>query len=123
MSKAIISNRIYFKVPDQAYKEKVIESLTYRIEDKHAKHPKASFKMVETIKNYKLLPKDIISIPQGREDLIPEGYEIEDRRVFNEVPFPNPLVPMREAQKELYDLVDDTCFVNALVGWGKCFAL
>ncbi|MCL5459653.1 DEAD/DEAH box helicase family protein, partial [Loigolactobacillus coryniformis] len=59
--------------------------------------------------------------PQGRTDLIPEGYEILDKRVINEMPFPNPIVDLREGQQVVFDEVDDSCFINALVGWGKTF--
>lgn len=119
MSKAIVSDRIYFKYSDNAHLKRLINSLTYTIEDK--KHRNAKFSRVEVIKNYKLLPNGVISIPQGRFDLIPEGFEIEDRRVFNEVPFPDPLHSLREAQQPVFDAVEDTCFINAKVGWGKTF--
>jgi superfamily II DNA or RNA helicase len=117
--KAIISNRIYFRIPDKTYLRFLMESLTYKIERKT--QVKSKFKSVEIIKNYKLLPRDIISIPQGRQDLIPENYEIVDKRVFHEVPFPSPKFELRDAQQPVYDEVVDSCFINALVGWGKTF--
>ena len=118
-NKAILSNRIYFK-PETAeqYKE-IMRQLTYRIEGKL--NPKTKTKPVEIIRNYKTLPKGIISIPQGRLDLVPPGYTIEDRRVTNVVPFPLPKYPLRDSQQPIYDEVVDTCFINALVGWGKTF--
>lgn len=115
--KAILSNRIYFKCEDREYIKKLIETLTYRVEKKGG--VKGKFKSVEIIKNYKLLANGIVSIPQGRLDLVPEGYEIVDRRVTNEVPFPDPKHELRDSQKPIYDKVTDTCFINALVGWGK----
>ena len=117
--KAIISNRIYFKPKDQAHLKEIMEALTYRIEMKSGK--KGKTKKIETIKNYKVLPKDIVSVPQGRLDLIPEGYEVVDKRVTHEVPFPNPRFPLRDSQQPVYDQIEDTCFINALVGWGKTF--
>lgn len=117
--KAIVSNRIYFKPTNPAHLKKIIETLTYRIETRVGKTSKTN--RVEIIKNYRVLPKDVVSIPQGRWDLLPENIEITDKRVFNEVPFPLPKFELRDSQKEVYDEVTDTCFINALVGWGKTF--
>ena len=114
--KAIISNRIYLKPLDV---KPLIEALTYRIEGKA--RPKAKYTNVEIIKNYKVLPQGVVSIPVGRTDLIPEGLEIIDRRVLNPVPFPLPRHALREGQQAVYDQVNDSCFINALVGWGKTF--
>lgn len=117
--KAIISNRIYFKPTSDEHLKVLMETLTYRIESYKA--TKSKIKSVEIIKNYKLLPRGVVSIPQGRLDLIPEGYEIVDKRVTNSVPFPLPKLALRDSQQPIYDEVTDTCFINALVGWGKTF--
>lgn len=117
--KAIISNRIYFKPQNSENLKHIMESLTYRIETRTGN--KGKTKSVEIIKNYKLLPRDIVSVPQGRTDLIPLGYEIVDKRVTQEVPFPLARYPLRDTQQVVYDEVTDTCFINALVGWGKTF--
>ena len=96
----------------------IIKALTYKIQkDTGSK----KFATVETIKNYKLLPKGILSIPQGRQDLIPEGYQVLDKRITVPVPFPTPRFPLRPEQQVVYDEVNDTVFINALVGWGKTF--
>lgn len=122
MTKAIISNRIYFKPPDEKTLTEVTSTLTYTIEHFIGGTGKATrTKRLEIIKNYKILPGGILSIPQGRTDLIPADYAIEDKRVLNEVPFPNPKFGLRESQVPVYESVDDTCFINALVGWGKTF--
>jgi superfamily II DNA or RNA helicase len=116
--KAVISNRIYMDNPGVEHTKKIISALTYKIKkDTGAK----KFSPIETIKNYKVLPKGILSIPQGRLDLVPEDYEIIDKRVLEEVPFPTPKYPLRPEQQVVYDPIDDTCFINALVGWGKTF--
>lgn len=119
MAKAIISNRIYIDCPPEGYDD-IKKALTYKIEQKGAgkggKHTN-----VEIIRTYKMLPRNILSIPQGRSDLIPAGYEIVDKRVLNEMPFPDPLLELRPEQQVVYDAVNDTCFINALVGWGKTF--
>jgi superfamily II DNA or RNA helicase len=116
--KAVISNRIYMDNPGVEHTKRIISALTYKIKkDTGAK----KFSPIETIKNYKVLPKGILSIPQGRLDLVPEDYEIIDKRVLESVPFPTPKFGLRPEQQVVYDPIDDTCFINALVGWGKTF--
>lgn len=101
----------------EATKE-IIKALTYKIKkDTGSKQ----FATIETIKNYRLLPKGIISVPQGRLDLIPEDYEIIDKRVVESIPFPDSKFALRPEQQVVYDPIEDTCFINALVGWGKTF--
>lgn len=119
MPKAVISNRIYLDNPGPEITKNIIKALTYKIVGKYNTINKMA--AIEIIKNYKALPNGIISMPQTRVDLIPEGYEIVDKRTTNEVPFPTPKYPLREAQQPVYDEVVDTCFINALVGWGKTF--
>ena len=118
MPKAIISNRIYMDNPGVEHTKVVIKALTYKI---HKDTGSKKFASVETIKNYKSLIKGILSIPQGRMDLVPEGYEIIDKRVLVPVPFPVPKFELYEDQQIIYDQVNDTCFINALPGWGKTF--
>lgn len=117
--RAVISNRIYIKPESAEHQKKLIAALTYRIESKRG--PKNKIRSVEIIKNYKLLAGGIMSIPQGRTDLLPSGYTLVDKRVTHDVPFPLPKFPLRDSQQPVYDEVSDTCFINALVGWGKTF--
>ncbi|NDA10579.1 MAG: DEAD/DEAH box helicase [Verrucomicrobia bacterium] len=116
--KAIITNRIYMDDPGKLNSKFIIDSLTYKFKKNTGSK---KFSVVETVKNYRILSKGIISIPQGRTDLIPDGYEIIDKRVTNPVPFPQTKYPLREDQLEVYNSANDTCFINALVGWGKTF--
>ena len=118
MAKAIISNRIYLDNPGVEETKQIIKTLTYKI---HKDTGSKQFSTVETIKNYKILPKNILSLPQGRLDLIPSGYEIVDKRTQVSVPFPDPKFALRDTQQVVYDEITDTCFINALVGWGKTF--
>ena len=118
MAKAIISNRIYLDNPGIEHTKHVIKSLTYKI---HKDTGSKKFASVETIKNYKSLIKGILSIPQGRTDLIPQDYEIVDKRVLVPVPFPVPKFELYEDQQTIYNEVEGTCFINALPGWGKTF--
>lgn len=116
--KAIISNRIYMDNPGNAATKFIANTLTYKL----AKNTGSKkFNTVETIKNYKLFNGGMISVPQGRTDLIPEEYEIIDKRVYNNVPFPKAKFELRPEQEEIYRQANDTCFINALVGWGKTF--
>ena len=118
MPKAVISNRIYLDNPGVEHTKVIIKELTYKIK-KDTGNKK--FATIETIKNYKVLPKGILSIPQGRLDLVPENYEIIDKRIIEAIPFPDPKFPLRPEQQVVYDPIEDTCFINALVGWGKTF--
>ena len=104
--------------PGKDHTKHIMRTLTYKI---HKNTGSKKFVSVETIRNYKSLINGIISIPQGRFDLIPEHYEIVDKRVLNPVPFPNPKFNLREDQQVIYNEITDTCFINALVGWGKTF--
>lgn len=116
--KAIISNRIYLSDPGREVANTITKALTY----KFAKNTgNKQFSTIETVRTYKKLTGGVFSIPQGREDLIPENWEVVDNRIFNPVPFPDPKFELRPDQLEVYDQVVDTCFINALVGWGKTF--
>lgn len=118
MNKAVISNRIYLKGTPELISS-IKEKLTYRIETKVSGRDGKSRIAVEIIRNYKQLPRDVLSIPRGRLDLIPEDYEIVDKRITIGVPFPLPRYELREGQQKVYDEVETDCIVNALVGWGK----
>ena len=119
MAKAIISNKIYLDVtPDIA--KKLINNLTYKIR-RNIPGVKNHFIQYDIIKNYKVLPNSIMAIPVGRIDLIPEDYEIQDKRIICDLPFPDPKFPLRGSQLDVFNEVDDTCFINAMVGWGKTF--
>lgn len=118
MEKAIISDRIYFKLPsDKRLVDFIIESLTYKIIRQGA----AANLGVEYMKTYKRLPNNILSIPQGRQDLIPPGHTIIDKRIEVPVTFPKPSYELYPEQQEIYEKVDSSAIINALVAWGKSF--
>lgn len=123
MPKAIISNRILFRPQSDEHLKELVKKLTYRIEEKGKNTARYANQLnrVEIIRNYRILPNGVISIPQGRTDLIPEDYEIDDRRLCIEEYFPDASCSLRDSQQPVYDAVEDTCLVNALVGWGKTF--
>jgi superfamily II DNA or RNA helicase len=104
--------------PGSAASKFIMNTLTYKI---HKNTGSKKFVSVETIKNYKSFSGGMLSVPQGRTDLIPEGYNVVDKRLVNPVPFPTARYALRPDQQEVYDQVTDTCFINALVGWGKTF--
>lgn len=125
MPKAVISNRIYLEKLTQDQLKHITDSLTYElVENTFQRLPNGKLnpkKRIDFLKNYKLLPGGIVTIPQGRIDLIPEGYTVLDRRICNDVPFPTPKYPLRDSQLEVFNKIEDTCFINAKVGWGKTF--
>lgn len=119
MPKAILSNRIYLDTTTEIL-DYLKKALTYKIK-KPPRPGLTHFSQFEIIKNYKLLPKGVIAIPIGRVDLIPKDYEIVDKRIKDDMPFPDPRLPLRGSQVEIYEGIDDNCFINAMVGFGKTF--
>jgi superfamily II DNA or RNA helicase len=119
MPKAILSNRIYLDATAEIL-ESLKKTLTYKIK-KPPRPGLTHFSQFEIVKNYKLLPRGAIAIPIGRIDLIPKGYEIIDKRIVEDYPFPEPRLPLRDSQIDIYNDVEDNCFINAMVGFGKTF--
>lgn len=111
--KAVISNRIFLEVSKQQDLA-LRKELTYKI-------PTYGDGPPMVINNFNVFRPGILSIPAGRADLIPVGYEIVDKRVFVPVDFPEFNGELRESQQEIHDAVDDNCLINAKVGWGKTF--
>lgn len=118
MSKAVISNRIYISKPPEGF-DSIKAALTYKMVVQGATRGGKSVKSIEVIRNYKVLPRDIISIPQGRADLIPTGYIVLDKRIQVDMPFPKPSKELRPGQQVVFDETNESGFINALVGWGK----
>jgi superfamily II DNA or RNA helicase len=119
LGKAILSNRIYLDTTPEIL-ERLKSTLTYKIK-KPPRPGLTHFSQFEIIKNFKLLPKGVIAIPIGRTDLIPNGYEIVDKRVKEEYPYPDPKLQLRGSQIPIYEDIDDNAFINAMVGFGKTF--
>jgi len=112
--KAVISNKIYLEV-DQEYKEFLAKELTYKIPSRNPNDPPL------IIKNMARVRADLVTIPVGRVDLIPENYEIIDKRITVPVDFPDFRYDLRESQQAVYNELDDNCIINAWVSWGKTF--
>jgi superfamily II DNA or RNA helicase len=75
----------------------------------------------QVFKTINYIRDDLISIPMGRLDLIPDDYEIVDKRVSVETSFPDFKFDLRPSQKVVYDDIQDNAIINAWVSWGKTF--
>jgi superfamily II DNA or RNA helicase len=120
MNKAVVTSRIMLPVKDRAHEEALIHSLTYKLEDEYMTRIKQR-EVAEVIKNYIRFPKGYFSIPQGRFDLIPDDYQIEDNRTSVLVDFPKHTLVLRPSQQAIYDHISDSCIINAPVSWGKTY--
>jgi len=112
--KAVLANRIYIEVTSeyQAYLDK---ELTYSIPPRRPTDPPI------IIKNMGVVKAGLVTLPIGRIDLIPQDYEVVDKR--NNTPI-EPLdfkFTLRDSQQSVYDEVQDSCIINAWVSWGKTF--
>lgn len=112
--KAVLSNRIYMDCTSEL-RDEINETLTYTIPSYNPTDPPL------VIKNMARITSDVISIPIGRTDLIPEDYEIVDKRLKFPTEFPEFTFTLRESQQTVYNLVDDSCIINAPPSWGKTF--
>ena len=111
--KAVISNRIYIEIDNKLGKE-LRDKLTYRV-------PTYGDGPPMIVHNYRAFRSNVLSIPAGRADLIPDDYEIVDKRILKPLEFPDFNGKLRESQQDIHDSVDDNCLINAKVGWGKTF--
>jgi superfamily II DNA or RNA helicase len=91
------------------------KALTYKIDSYRSDVAPTLIKNVRKIRN------GLVSIPVGRFDLIPEGYEIKDKRVLLPVDFPKFKFDLRQSQQDVYDTIEDNAIINAFVSWGKTF--
>ena len=112
--KAVISHRIYMDCTAEL-QDKIDKELTYAIPTHNPLDPP------EMIKNMGIIRNGLVSLPIGRTDLIPEHYEIVDRRVNKPVDFPEFKFELRKSQQDVYDAIEDNAIINAWVSWGKTF--
>ena len=96
-------------------REKLSKELTYKIAPQNPNDPPI------IIKNLQRVRDNLVAIPSGREDLIPNGYEVVDKRVVVPADFPEFKYVLRESQQAVYDELDDSSIINAWVSWGKTF--
>ena len=112
--KAVLSNRIYLSV-NKEQTNHLERELTYTIAPRIPSDPPIVFK------TFRYVREGLVSIPMGREDLIPSDYEVVDKRVVNEIEHPDFKFDLRPSQKAVYDEVQDNSIINAWVSWGKTF--
>ena len=112
--KAVLTNRITMAYTPELY-DKCKAELTYKIPPKN---PKDKPYIKTTLK---MMGERFISLPIGRTDLIPDDYVIIDKRIKEKCLFPEFRYILRPDQQEIYDLVEDSCLINANVSWGKTF--
>ena len=112
--KAVVSDKIYMNI-DPATQGIIDKELTYSIPSYNPLDPPT------IIKNMGIVKQGMITVPSGRFDLVPEGYEISDKRKLAPMDFPEFRYELRASQKEVYEAVEDSCIINAWVSWGKTF--
>jgi len=122
--RAILSNKIYLDRPVDIQADYIEKQLTYRIVPAKAQTFKINGRVVsktETIRTFTRVSSKVLAIPIGRTDLIPEGYEIVDKRINEKIDWPTPSIPLNEFQQPVYDEFNESAMINAGVGFGKTF--
>lgn len=114
MTKAIISNRIFIET-DLELEKNLFDNLTYKIPAYRSDLPPT------IITTARLIKPGLMSIPSGRTDLIPEYYDIIDKRVEVPVEFPPFKFDLRPSQQAIYEEINSNAFINAWTSFGKTF--
>ena len=114
MKKAVLSNRIYMNRTPELH-NKYTQELTYTLPPKRPGLPNT------TVCDVTRVNKDVLTIPIGRQDLIPEGYEVVDKRILAPTTFPKFKFELRGDQTDVYESVKDNIIVQANPGYGKTF--
>ena len=112
--KAVLSNRIYIECSNE-YQEYLDKELTYSIPPRRPTDPPI------IIKNMGVVRAGLVTLPIGRTDLIPDDYEIVDKRVDSPIKPLDFKFTLRDSQQSVYDEVKGSCIINAWVSWGKTF--
>ena len=99
-----------------AKQQKLIDQeLTYTIPTYNPMEPPT------IIKNMGRISSKLITVPTGRMDLVPDDYEIIDKRTLVPVEFPKFKFDLRDSQAKVHDSIQDSAIINAFVSWGKTF--
>lgn len=114
--KASISNRIIMPTEDEETYRAVKDALHYEFPGQGIRNPKP-----ESYLDVRKINKDWYSIPVGRIDLIPEHYDIQDKRISVSARFPKFRGVLRPSQREIRDEFTDNSLIKAKVGFGKTF--
>ena len=112
--KAVLSNRIYIECTNE-YQEYLDKELTYSIPPRRPTDPPI------IIKNMGVVRAGLVTLPIGRTDLIPNDYEIVDKRIQKPIEPLDFKFTLRDSQQSVYDEVEGSCIINAWVSWGKTF--
>ena len=112
--KAVLSNRIFMECTPELRKT-LSEALTYKVPPQNPNDPP------QIIKNLQRVRENLVSIPIGRIDLIPSGYEVVDKRLNIPADFPKFKFELRQSQQDVYNSLEDNSIINAWVSWGKTF--
>lgn len=99
----------------KAQRDYINEQLTYIVPSPNPHDPPI------VIKNMARIRDDLISMPIGCMHLIPEDYEIVDKRLFHPMELPKFKFTLRPSQQDVYNAVEDNCIINAQPSWGKTF--
>lgn len=113
----ILSNKIYLPYTEELFL-KLHKELTYTFPGRTPKSP------TETITTLTSVGQNVLLIPLGRMDLMPNDIPIKDNRVLPPAVIPKPTFTLRPAQQEFVDLIDEdnTNYIcNAKPGWGKSY--
>lgn len=107
---------------DPVMHKKLDRELTYNIPSYNEPEKFVTIKNLKVI-NYNIAGGNLlVAFPVGRTDLIPDSYEVVDKRATNYIEsFPEFKYDLRPSQQEIYNAVDDNCIINAKVGYGKTF--
>lgn len=114
MKKAVLSNRILMN-RTKVLHDYFDKELTYHLPPKRPGLP------MEIVCDVTRVNKDILTIPIGRLDLIPEDYEVVDKRKYVPATFPKFKYDLRDDQIEVYENLTDNCIIRANPSWGKTF--
>lgn len=114
MKKAVLSNRIFLNRTPQLHND-LEKELTYTLPPKRPGLPN------EIVCDLTRVNKDILTIPIGRQDLIPKDFEIVDKRRIIPTTFPKFKFTLREDQQSVYDNFVDNVIIQANPSWGKTF--
>ena len=112
--KAVLSNRIYIECTNE-YQEYLDKELTYSIPPRRPTDPPI------IIKNMGVVRAGLVTLPIGRTDLIPNDYEIVDKRIQKPIEPLDFKFTLRDSQQSVYVEVEGSCIINAWVSWGKTF--
>ena len=99
----------------ETYQSYIDKTLTYSIPPRRPTDPPI------IIKNMGVIRAGLVTLPIGRTDLIPDEYEVKDKRVDSPIEPLDFKFTLRDSQQFVYDEVKDSCIINAWVSWGKTF--